>query len=139
MRWGKGLLLLFTLYSSLLFKCLYTDYIMFIMFKREETYLPVTPTHLTHTAFQLKRSSGYLKKRKKKMMDAILAEFLCRSKTPCIFSIQHSINVQQSQVLCVGKCVFVCVDPAGVTAALPFGNYLTPTCILRKVKRERQE
>lgn len=26
---------------------------MFIIFKREEEYLPVTPTPITHTAFQL--------------------------------------------------------------------------------------
>ena len=76
---------------------------------------------------------------KKKMMDTKLAGFLCRSKTPCIVSIQHSIKEQRSQVLCVGKCVFVCVDPVVVTTAPPFGNNLTPTCILRKVKRERQE
>lgn len=73
------------------------------------------------------------------MMDAPLAEFLCRSKTPCIFSMQHSIKVSPSQVLCVGKCVLGCVDPTVVTTAPPLGNNLTPTRILRKVKRERQE
>lgn len=62
---------------------------MFIIFKREENYLAVTlpPPHTLPS-----NPNVNLAVLKKKIMDALLAGFLCRSKTPCIFSIQHSIN-----------------------------------------------
>lgn len=108
---------------------------MFLIFKREEEYLPGTPTPLTHTAFQLERSSGRLSRDDGRRTGWTSLQI----KNTRIFSIRHSIRAQRSQVLCVGKCVSVCADPAVVTTAPPFGNNLTPTCILRKVKRERQE
>lgn len=59
---------------------------MYISFKREENYSLRSHTLLSNTNVNLALL-------KKKMMDTKLAGFLCRSKTPCIFSIQHSIKV----------------------------------------------
>lgn len=73
------------------------------LFKREEKRFPGTPSsHLRMPSIP----NVNLAVIKENMMDAILAEFLCRSKTFCIFSIQHSTKVHQSQVQCVGKCAF---------------------------------